>query len=208
MTSCNDTPTSDDVSINGPSRPQWHLPASVTCSGSVNQDSGLLVTSDLFYFLVNKLHEYLPESSDKNALQNKRQRADELVSYKFSPPLVYDLVLSKYHFHEKECKGAGITFVASVVKRVVKGFSASLQLLSPCQAVLLYQQFYVLKSCLQYSKTLADFIRNDYREEFRLHLTVAVMLLTCLEDLKVANPTEGDNSLWIAHSTKSLERNN
>lgn len=36
-------------------------------------------TSDLFYFLVNKLHEYLPESRDKNALQNKSQRADELV---------------------------------------------------------------------------------------------------------------------------------
>ncbi|KAB1269654.1 Uncharacterized protein Cadr_000017005 [Camelus dromedarius] len=37
-------------------------------------------TSDLFNFLVNKLHEYLPESRDKNALQNKSQRADELVA--------------------------------------------------------------------------------------------------------------------------------
>ncbi|XP_047643073.1 uncharacterized protein C12orf56 homolog isoform X2 [Phacochoerus africanus] len=37
-------------------------------------------TSDLFYFLVNKLHEYLPESRDKNALQNKSQRADELLA--------------------------------------------------------------------------------------------------------------------------------
>nr|XP_040136314.1 uncharacterized protein C12orf56 homolog isoform X2 [Ictidomys tridecemlineatus] len=37
-------------------------------------------TSDLFYFLVNKLHEYLPESKDKNALQNKSQRVDELVT--------------------------------------------------------------------------------------------------------------------------------
>ncbi|KAB0405254.1 hypothetical protein E2I00_009522, partial [Balaenoptera physalus] len=35
-------------------------------------------TSDLFYFLVNKLHEYLPESRDKNALQNKSQSVDEL----------------------------------------------------------------------------------------------------------------------------------
>ncbi|XP_034500361.1 uncharacterized protein C12orf56 homolog isoform X5 [Ailuropoda melanoleuca] len=43
---------------------------------------GLLnpVTSDLFYFLVNKLHEYLPESRDKSTLQNKSQRADELVA--------------------------------------------------------------------------------------------------------------------------------
>ncbi|XP_030722810.2 uncharacterized protein C12orf56 [Globicephala melas] len=60
-----------------------------------------------------------------------------------------------------------ITFVARIVKRVVKGLSASFQLLSPGQAVLLHQQFYILKSCLQYSKTLAEYIRNDYREEFR-----------------------------------------
>ncbi|XP_021103491.1 uncharacterized protein C12orf56 homolog [Heterocephalus glaber] len=60
-----------------------------------------------------------------------------------------------------------ITFVASIGKEVVKGLSASFQLLSPCQAVLLYQQFYILKSCLQYSKTLAEYIRNDYSEEFR-----------------------------------------
>ncbi|XP_057597790.1 uncharacterized protein C12orf56 homolog isoform X4 [Hippopotamus amphibius kiboko] len=63
-----------------------------------------------------------------------------------------------------------ITFVASIVKQVVKGLSASFQLLSPGQAVLLYQQFYILKSCLQYSKTLAEYIRNDYREEFRYFL--------------------------------------
>lgn len=60
-----------------------------------------------------------------------------------------------------------VTFVASIVKQVVKGLSASFQLLSPSQAVLLYQQFYILKSFLQYSKTLAEYIRNNYREEFR-----------------------------------------
>ena len=60
-----------------------------------------------------------------------------------------------------------MTFVASVVKQVVKGLSASLPLLSPGQAVLLYQQLCILRSCLQYSKTLAEYIRNDYREEFR-----------------------------------------
>ncbi|TKC51588.1 hypothetical protein EI555_012514, partial [Monodon monoceros] len=37
-------------------------------------------TSDLFYFLVNKLHEYLPESRDKNAHQNKSQSVGELVA--------------------------------------------------------------------------------------------------------------------------------
>uniref|UniRef100_A0A8D2JPM2 Chromosome 12 open reading frame 56 n=1 Tax=Sciurus vulgaris TaxID=55149 RepID=A0A8D2JPM2_SCIVU len=217
-------------------------------------------TSDLFYFLVNKLHEYLPESKDKNALQNKSQRVDELVTCieiiqtlglmfreteiessrlntlaakkgtlfnllviliskpqipkscpVFDIQLVADSTLAEMSFDAKLQKlileytdtatallyeillvfqqgnlGLGstkfaiswmmsflqscppiVTFVAGIVKQVVKGLSVSLQLLSPCQAVLLYQQFYILKSCLQYSKTLAEYIRNDYSEEFR-----------------------------------------
>nr|KAF6493871.1 hypothetical protein HJG63_001680 [Rousettus aegyptiacus] len=217
-------------------------------------------TSDLFYFLVNKLHEYLPESRDKNALQNKSQRADELVVCieiiqtlglmfretetessrlntlaakkgtlfnllviliskpqipkscpVFDIQLVADSTLVEMSFDAELQKlileytdratallyeillvfqqgnlGLGstkfaiswmmsflqscppiITFVASIVKRVVKGLSASFQLLSPGQAVLLYQQFFILKSCLLYSKTLAEYIRSDYREEFR-----------------------------------------
>uniref|UniRef100_A0A8C9DD82 Chromosome 12 open reading frame 56 n=1 Tax=Prolemur simus TaxID=1328070 RepID=A0A8C9DD82_PROSS len=217
-------------------------------------------TSDLFNFLVNKLREYLPESRDKNALGNQRQRADELMACieiiqtlglmfretetessrlntlaakkgtlfnllvilisepqipkscpMFDIQLVADSTLVEMSFDAKLQKlileytdtatallyeillvfqqgnlGLGstkfaiswmmsflqscpaiITFVASIVKQVVKGLSASFQLLSPCQAVLLYQQFYILKSCLQYSKTLAEYIRNDYREEFR-----------------------------------------
>ncbi|KAM6153541.1 uncharacterized protein C12orf56 homolog isoform 2-T2 [Erethizon dorsatum] len=217
-------------------------------------------TSDLFYFLVNKLHEYLPEPRDKNTLHNKSQRADELVACieiiqtlglmfreteiessrlntlaakkgtlfnllviliskpqvpkscpVFDIHLVADSTLAEMSFDAELQKlileytdkatallyelllvfqqgnlGLGsttfaiswmmsflqscppiITFVASIVKRVVKGLSASFQLLSPCQAVLLYQQFYILKSCLQYSKTLAEYIRNDYSEEFR-----------------------------------------
>ncbi|XP_006923763.2 uncharacterized protein C12orf56 homolog isoform X1 [Pteropus alecto] len=217
-------------------------------------------TSDLFYFLVNKLHEYLPESRDKNALQNKSQRADELVVCieiiqtlglmfretetessrlntlaakkgtlfnllviliskpqipkscpVFDIQLVADSTLVEMSFDAELQKlileytdratallyeillvfqqgnlGLGstkfaiswmmsflqsrppiITFVASIVKQVVKGLSASFQMLSPGQAVLLYQQFFILKSCLLYSKTLAEYIRNDYREEFR-----------------------------------------
>ncbi|XP_045724676.1 uncharacterized protein C12orf56 homolog [Mirounga angustirostris] len=217
-------------------------------------------TSDLFYFLVNKLHEYLPESRDKSILQNKSQRADELVACieiiqtlglmfretetessrlntlaakkgtlfnllvilisepqipkscpVFDIQLVADSTLVEMSFDAELQKliveytdtatallyeillvfqqgnlGLGstkfaiswmmsflqsrppiITFVASIVKQMVKGLSASFQLLSPSQAVLLYQQFYILKSCLRYSKTLAEYIRNDYREEFR-----------------------------------------
>ncbi|KAM9760730.1 uncharacterized protein C12orf56 homolog isoform 2-T2 [Dama dama] len=217
-------------------------------------------TSDLFYFLVNKLHEYLPESRDKNVLHNRSQRADELVvcieiiqtlgrmfreteteSLRlnilaakkgilfnllvilisepqipkscpvFDIQLVADSTLVEMSFDAELQKltleytdtatallyeillvfqqgNLGlesaqfaiswiisflqscppiITFVASIVKQVVKGLSASFQLLSPGRAVLLYQQFYILKSCLQYSKTLAEYIRNNYREEFR-----------------------------------------
>ncbi|KAG8514178.1 putative protein C12orf56 [Galemys pyrenaicus] len=216
-------------------------------------------TSDLFYFLVNKLHEYLPESRDKNTLQNKSQRADELVACieivqtlvlmfretetessrlntlvakkgilfnllvilisepqipkscpVFDIHLVADSTLVEMSFDAELQKlileytdtatallyeillvfqqgnlGLGstlaigwmmsflqscppiISFVASIVKQMVKGLSASFELLSPGQAVLLYQQFYILKSCLQYSKTLAEYIRNDYTEEFR-----------------------------------------
>ncbi|XP_036314760.1 uncharacterized protein C12orf56 homolog [Pipistrellus kuhlii] len=217
-------------------------------------------TSDLFYFLVNKLQEYLPESRDKDALQNKSQRADELVACieiiqtlglmfretetepsrmntlaakkgtlfnllviliskpqipkscpVFDIHVVADSILVETTLDAELQKlileytdsatallyeillvfqqgnlGLGstkfaiswmmsllqshppiVTFVASIVEQVVKGLSASFQLLSPSQAVLLYQQFYVLKSCLQYSKTLAEYIRDNYREEFR-----------------------------------------
>nr|XP_021525909.1 uncharacterized protein C12orf56 homolog isoform X1 [Aotus nancymaae] len=217
-------------------------------------------TSDLFYFLVNKLHEYLPESRDKNGLQNQSQRVDELVACieiiqtlglmfretetelsrlntlaakkgtllnllvilisepqipkscpVFNIQLVADSASAEMSFDAELQKlileytdtatallyeillvfqqgnlGLGstklaiswmmsflqscppiITFVASIVKQVVRGLSASFQLLSPCQAILLYQQFYILQSCLRHSRTLAEYIRNNYREEFR-----------------------------------------
>uniref|UniRef100_H0VHU2 Chromosome 12 open reading frame 56 n=1 Tax=Cavia porcellus TaxID=10141 RepID=H0VHU2_CAVPO len=225
-------------------------------------------TSDLFCFLVNKLHEYLPEARDKHALHNKSQRADELVAcieiiqtlglmfreteiessrlntlaakkgtlFKLlviliskpqipkpcpvldihvvadspSAEMSYDAELQKLILEYTDKATALlyeillvfqqgnlglesttfaiswmmsflqncppiITFVAGIVKQVVKGLSASFQLLSPCQAVLLYQQFYILKSCLQYSKTLAEYIRNDYSEEFRYFIHIPAL---------------------------------
>uniref|UniRef100_A0A8C2YPS2 Chromosome 12 open reading frame 56 n=1 Tax=Chinchilla lanigera TaxID=34839 RepID=A0A8C2YPS2_CHILA len=222
-------------------------------------------TSDLFYFLVNKLLEHLPESKDKSALHSKSQRADELVAcieiiqtlglmfreteiesarlntlaakkgtlfnllvILISKPqipqscpgfdihsvadstlvemsldaelqklileytdkataLVYEILLvfqqgnlglgsvtfaiSRMMSFLQSCPPI-VTFVAGIVKRVAKGLSAPSQLLSPCQAVLLYQQFYILKSCLRYSRTLAEHIRSDHSEEFRyfIHL--------------------------------------
>ncbi|XP_036011652.1 uncharacterized protein C12orf56 homolog isoform X2 [Mus musculus] len=217
-------------------------------------------TSELFYFLVNKLHEYLPESRDKHALQNKSQRADELMACieiiqtlglmfreteiessrlntlaakkgtlfnllviliskpkvpkscsKSDAQPVADPTSAEVFFDSQKLTleytdtatallyeillifqqvqgnlGLGSTkfaiswmmsflqscppimaFVARIVEGVVRGLSASFQLLTPCQAVLLYQQFYILRSCLQHSKALAEYIRNDHREEFR-----------------------------------------
>ncbi|RXN01691.1 hypothetical protein EOD39_5539 [Acipenser ruthenus] len=63
-----------------------------------------------------------------------------------------------------------VSFVGSVVKAVISVLSPALPLLSPSQAVLLYQQLYILSSCIQYSSSLAEDIRTKYREEFRYYI--------------------------------------
>ncbi|MGH0115985.1 UNVERIFIED_CONTAM: hypothetical protein FKN15_060449 [Acipenser sinensis] len=71
-----------------------------------------------------------------------------------------------------------VSFVGSVVKAVISvlspalppSLSPALPLLSPSQAVLLYQQLYILSSCIQYSSSLAEDIRTEYREEFRYYI--------------------------------------
>ncbi|XP_043820827.1 uncharacterized protein C12orf56 homolog [Dromiciops gliroides] len=217
-------------------------------------------TSDLYYFLVSKLHEYLPKPQDPNVLQNKNQRAGQLesciqiiqtlglmfretetelsrlntlvakrgtlitlliilisepeipqscpvfgIQFMADSSLVemsFDVELQKLMLEYTDTAtallyeillvslqgnlGLGsrkfaiswimsllqsfpptISFVASIVKQVMKELLTSLPLLSPCQAVLLYQQFYILKSCLQHSSILAEYIRNNHKEEFR-----------------------------------------
>ncbi|KAK2489655.1 hypothetical protein MC885_009293 [Smutsia gigantea] len=185
-------------------------------------------TSDLFCFLVNKLHEYLPESRDKNALQNKSERAGELVAcieiiqtlglmfretetessrlntLATKKGTLFNLlvILISEPQIPKSCPVFDIQLVADSTL-VEKSFDAELQKLileyTDTAIALLYEillvfqqgnlglgttkftiswmmsflqscppiQFYILKSCLQYSKTLAEYIRNDYREEFR-----------------------------------------
>ncbi|XP_031796776.1 uncharacterized protein C12orf56 homolog isoform X2 [Sarcophilus harrisii] len=215
-------------------------------------------TSDLYYFLVSKLHEYLPKPQDLNALQNKSQRASQLEACiqiiqalglmfretetefsrlntlvakrrtlitlliilitepeipkscpEFGIQFVADSSLVKmssdaerllleytntatallYEILLVSLQGnlglepkkfaiswimsvlqsfpPTISFVASLVKQVMKELLTALPLLSPCRAVLLYQQFYILKSCLQHSSILAEYIRNNHKEEFR-----------------------------------------
>ncbi|XP_056656670.1 uncharacterized protein C12orf56 homolog isoform X1 [Monodelphis domestica] len=205
-------------------------------------------TSDLYYFLVSKVHEYLPKPQDPNEFQNKSQRIGQLeaciqiiqtlglmfreteteiarlntlvtkrepempkscpvfdIQLKPDSSLVempFDAELQKLLLEYTQTAtallyeillvslqgnlGLGsrkfaiswimsllqsfpptISFVASIVKQVMKELFSSLQLLSPCQAVLLYQQFYILKCCLQHSSILAEYIRNNHKEEFR-----------------------------------------
>ncbi|KAK1168750.1 hypothetical protein AOXY_G9608 [Acipenser oxyrinchus oxyrinchus] len=71
-----------------------------------------------------------------------------------------------------------VSFIGSVVKAVISVLSPALSpalppalpLLSPSQAVLLYQQLYILSSCIQYSSSLAEDIRTEYSEEFRYYI--------------------------------------
>ncbi|MEJ1277261.1 hypothetical protein NN561_008174 [Cricetulus griseus] len=147
-----------------------------------------IITSELFYFLVNKLHEYLPESRNKTTLHNKSQRVNELAGTLFNLLVILiskpNVPKSCFLFNAQQPSDstsaemsfdAQMVFVASIIKQVVDGLSASLQLLTPCQAVLLYQRLYILKSCLQYSKALAERIRNDHSEEFRYFICMPAL---------------------------------
>ncbi|XP_068936861.1 uncharacterized protein C12orf56 homolog isoform X2 [Petaurus breviceps papuanus] len=205
-------------------------------------------TSDIYCFLVSKLHEYLPKPQDPNALQNKSQRTHQLEACiqiiqtlglmfretETESSRLNTLVTKREPEIPKSCPVLGIqfvadsslvemsfdaefqrlmqeytntatallyeillvslqgdlglgskkfaiswimsllqsfpptiSFVASIVKQVMNELLTSLPLLSPCQAVLLYQQFYILKSCLQHSCILSEYIKNNHKEEFR-----------------------------------------
>uniref|UniRef100_A0A8C4RM82 Uncharacterized protein n=1 Tax=Erpetoichthys calabaricus TaxID=27687 RepID=A0A8C4RM82_ERPCA len=57
--------------------------------------------------------------------------------------------------------------IVSIVKQVTSMLSLPTPPLSPGQMVLLYQQCYILISCIKHGSSLATFIRTEYREEFR-----------------------------------------
>ncbi|XP_008054461.2 uncharacterized protein C12orf56 homolog [Carlito syrichta] len=239
-------------------------------------------TSDFFHFLVSKLHEYLPESRDKNALQNQSQRADELAAcieiiqtlglmfreaetessrlstltakrgalftllvILISKPqvprpcsvtdtqAVADSTLAETSLDEELQRlileytdtattllyeillvfqqgnlGLGATefavgwvmsflqsfpptvsFVARVVARMTRGLSGPRLPLNPCQAVLLYQQLYALRSCLQHGGALAASIRDNHREEFRYFIHGAALGERLPRSYPIARPT-------------------
>ncbi|XP_062373445.1 uncharacterized protein C12orf56 homolog [Sardina pilchardus] len=63
-----------------------------------------------------------------------------------------------------------IHFVGYQTHQVVLALSSSQSTLSPSQAVLLYQRCRVLVACLQFSRILSEFIRAEFREEFRYYV--------------------------------------
>ncbi|XP_076153518.1 uncharacterized protein C12orf56 homolog [Alosa pseudoharengus] len=63
-----------------------------------------------------------------------------------------------------------VHFVGYQTHQVVLALSSSQATLSPSQSVLLYQRCRVLVACLQYSRILSEFIRAEFREEFRYYV--------------------------------------
>ncbi|XP_072341107.1 uncharacterized protein C12orf56 homolog isoform X3 [Scyliorhinus torazame] len=60
-----------------------------------------------------------------------------------------------------------LTFIDHMMKHIIKMVLPPVHIMSPTQALLLFQQFYILNTCIQYGSNLAEHIRNKYSEEFR-----------------------------------------
>ncbi|XP_062914487.1 uncharacterized protein C12orf56 homolog isoform X2 [Mobula hypostoma] len=70
-------------------------------------------------------------------------------------------------------------FIDHMMKRIIRMVLPPVHLVSPTQALLLFQRLYVLNTCLQYGSRLAEHIRTKYCEEFRYYIqkaTVEAML--------------------------------
>ncbi|XP_022081027.1 uncharacterized protein C12orf56 homolog isoform X2 [Acanthaster planci] len=62
-------------------------------------------------------------------------------------------------------------FVERLISRAMRMLMpSSSEVLTPSQAVLLFQQFFVLQTLIQYSSSIAAHVRNNYTEEFRYYV--------------------------------------
>ena len=68
-------------------------------------------------------------------------------------------------------------FVERVMDQLTSLVSSSDKYLSPADAVLLYQQLYVLKNFLEYGTVVANQIRVGYAEEFRYCIVSVALFL-------------------------------
>ncbi|XP_078595529.1 uncharacterized protein C12orf56-like [Branchiostoma floridae x Branchiostoma japonicum] len=69
-----------------------------------------------------------------------------------------------------------VSFINSLVASAMRLLSPSTPLpLSPSQAILVFQQFYLLSTFIQYGSSLANHIRDNFTEEFRYFITWPVV---------------------------------
>ncbi|XP_051886009.1 uncharacterized protein C12orf56 homolog [Pristis pectinata] len=74
---------------------------------------------------------------------------------------------------------AMLYFIDHMIKHIIKTVLPPVHLMSPTQALLLFQQLYILNTCIQYGSSLAEHVRSKYSEEFRYYIqsaTVEAML--------------------------------
>ncbi|XP_032893982.1 uncharacterized protein C12orf56 homolog [Amblyraja radiata] len=66
-------------------------------------------------------------------------------------------------------------FIDHMVKHIIKTVLPPIHLMSPTEALRLFQQLYILNTCIQYGSGLAEHIRNKYSEEFRYYIQIATV---------------------------------
>ncbi|XP_067907279.1 uncharacterized protein C12orf56 homolog [Heterodontus francisci] len=82
-----------------------------------------------------------------------------------------------------------LPFIDHVMKHIIKMVLPPVRIMIPTQALLLFQQFYILNTCIQYGSNLAEHIRNKYSEEFRYYIQSATVEAMLPVHYAVAQPT-------------------
>ncbi|XP_043565894.1 uncharacterized protein C12orf56 homolog isoform X1 [Chiloscyllium plagiosum] len=82
-----------------------------------------------------------------------------------------------------------LPFIDQMMKHIIKMVLPPIHIMSPTQALQLFQQFYILNTCIQYSSDLAEHIRNKYSEEFRYYIQTATVEAMLPVHYAVAQPT-------------------
>ncbi|XP_041072264.1 uncharacterized protein C12orf56 homolog [Carcharodon carcharias] len=82
-----------------------------------------------------------------------------------------------------------LPFIDHMMKHIIKMVLPPVYIMSPTQALLLFQQFYILNTCIQYGSKLAEHIRSKYSEEFRYYIQSATVEAMLPVHYAVAQPT-------------------
>ncbi|XP_042191792.1 uncharacterized protein C12orf56 homolog isoform X3 [Callorhinchus milii] len=82
-----------------------------------------------------------------------------------------------------------VIFIEHMMKRLIKTVTPPLDTISPAQVLLLFQQFYILNTCIQYNTDLAAHIKNEYNEEFRYYIQSPAVEMMLPAHLAITKPT-------------------